>query len=144
MHFYNTFKNELTTNFLEVHLIVIFRCNCHTNFHHTKYRVRASPASLCCGPWARRIYPSLVLVQPRKTRPCLTESLLMGRKESNQTNKQSYKHVFHVCAFSPVVCFNTIFYSSIKDHGRKNITMRACNLPLRFPQISSVRLNAAL
>ena len=33
------------------------------------------------------MYPSLVLVQPRKTRPCLTERLLMGRKESNQTNK---------------------------------------------------------
>ena len=35
---------------------------------------------------ARHIYPSLVLVQPRKTRPCLAERLLMGRKESNQTN----------------------------------------------------------
>ena len=34
------------------------------------------------------IYPSLVLVQPRKTCPCLTERLLMGRRESNQTNKQ--------------------------------------------------------
>ena len=34
------------------------------------------------------IYPSLILVQSRKTRPCLTERLLMGRKESNQTNKQ--------------------------------------------------------
>ena len=34
--------------------------------------------------WERHIYPSLVLVQPRKTRPCLTERLLMGRKESNQ------------------------------------------------------------
>ena len=32
------------------------------------------------------IYPSFVMVQPRKTRPCLTERLLMGRKESNQTN----------------------------------------------------------
>ena len=31
------------------------------------------------------IYPSLVLVQSRKTRPYLTERLLMGRKESNQT-----------------------------------------------------------
>ena len=29
----------------------------------------------------------LVLVQPRKTRPFITERLLMGRKESNQTNK---------------------------------------------------------
>ena len=33
------------------------------------------------------MHPSLVLVQPRKTRLCLTERLLMGRKESNQTNK---------------------------------------------------------
>ena len=31
--------------------------------------------------------PSLVLVQPMKTRPFITEILLMGRKESNQTNK---------------------------------------------------------
>ena len=34
------------------------------------------------------IYPSLVLVQPRETCPCLTERLLMGHKELNQTNKQ--------------------------------------------------------
>ena len=38
----------------------------------------------------RHIYPSLVLVQPRKTRPCLTERLLMGRKESNQTNNYQW------------------------------------------------------
>ena len=37
------------------------------------------------------IYPSLVLVQPRKTSCCFTERLLMGRKESNQTNKQTNK-----------------------------------------------------
>ena len=41
--------------------------------------------ALC--PWARHTNPSLVMVQPRKTRPYLTEILLMGRKESNQTNK---------------------------------------------------------
>ena len=51
-------------------------------------RVRASPASLGCDPWARHISPRLVLVQPRKTHPCLTERLLMEHKESNQTNKQ--------------------------------------------------------
>ena len=34
---------------------------------------------------SKPIYPSLVLVQPRKTRPCLTERLLMGCEESNQT-----------------------------------------------------------
>ena len=44
---------------------------------------------LTCGHWARHIHPSLVLVQPRKTRPCLNERLLMGRKESNKTNKQN-------------------------------------------------------
>ena len=34
------------------------------------------------------MYPSLLLVKPVKTRPCLTERLLMGRKESNQTSKK--------------------------------------------------------
>ena len=38
---------------------------------------------------ARHIYPSSVLVHPRKTRLCLTERFLMERKESNQTNKQN-------------------------------------------------------
>ena len=41
--------------------------------------------------WDTDIRSSLVLVQPRKTRPCLTERLLMGRKESNQTNKHRHK-----------------------------------------------------
>ena len=35
------------------------------------------------------INPSLVLVQPRTTRPCLTERLLLGHKESNQTSNQN-------------------------------------------------------
>ena len=38
-------------------------------------------------------YPSLVLVQPRKTRPCLTERLLMGRKASKQTKQLLYHSV---------------------------------------------------
>ena len=50
---------------------------------------RASSGSLCCGPRARHIYPSLVLVQPRKTRPYITERLLMGRKEPNQAKNMS-------------------------------------------------------
>ena len=41
-----------------------------------------------CGvSFSKKINPSLVLVQPRKTRPYITERLLMGCKESNQTNK---------------------------------------------------------
>ena len=41
----------------------------------------------CVVSLSKNINPSLVLVQPRKTRPFITERLLMGRKESNQTNK---------------------------------------------------------
>ena len=41
----------------------------------------------CVVSLSKNIYPSLVLVQPRKTRPYITERLLMGRKESNQTKK---------------------------------------------------------
>ena len=46
-----------------------------------------SITALCA--WARHINPSLVQVQPRKTRPFITERLLMGRKKSNQTNLYS-------------------------------------------------------
>ena len=45
------------------------------------------PVLTAGGPYARHIYPSLVLVKPRKIRPYITERLLMGRKESNQTKK---------------------------------------------------------
>ena len=41
----------------------------------------------CVVSLSKNINPSLVLVQPRKTRPFLTERLLMGHKESNQTKK---------------------------------------------------------
>ena len=46
--------------------------------------VGASPASLVVS-LSKNINPSLVLVQPRKTRPFINEILLIGRKESNQT-----------------------------------------------------------
>ena len=47
---------------------------------------------------SNNINPSLVLVQPRKTRPYITERLLMERKESNQTNTHlnSSFYVFHI------------------------------------------------
>ena len=44
---------------------------------------------------SRNINPSLVLVQPRKTRPFITERLLMGRKESNQTNNPCHADFFY-------------------------------------------------
>ena len=46
---------------------------------------------------SKNINPSLVLVQPRKTRPFITERLLMGRKESNQTNKTNdHYHILKI------------------------------------------------
>ena len=58
----------------------------------------AAGSSLTCvtALWSlnKTNYPSLVLVQPRKTRPYLTERLLMERKESNQTNNQNKQTIF--------------------------------------------------
>ena len=44
----------------------------------------------CVVSLSKNINPSLVLIQSRKTRPFITERLLMGRKESNQTNKNFF------------------------------------------------------
>ena len=41
----------------------------------------------CVVSFSKKIKLSLVLVQPRKTLPFITERLLMGRKESNQKKK---------------------------------------------------------
>ena len=82
-----------------------------------------SPASLRCGPYARHIYPSLVLVKPRKIHPYITERLLMGRKESNQT-KKVIKEMFQrsltancllwgLIVSIPDVCF---FFTVINGH----------------------------
>ena len=53
-------------------------------YHSEMLRVRASP--LCVVSLSKNINPSLVLVQPRKSRPFITERLLMGRKESTLTD----------------------------------------------------------
>ena len=41
----------------------------------------------CVVSLTKTYNPSVVLVQSRKTRPYITERFVMGRKESNQTNK---------------------------------------------------------
>ena len=64
----------------------------------------------CVLSLSKNINPSLVLVQPRKTRPFITERLLMGRKESNQTNKSSISNgpcfnSFHIHVhFNEMLC----------------------------------------
>ena len=82
--------------------------------------------ALC--PWARHIYPRLVLVHPRKTRPCLTERLLMGCKESNQinkqTNKQNKKNMYKCLAYS------SPFLASLLDYATANRCIRAVSTGL--------------
>ena len=47
----------------------------------------------CVVSLSKNINPSLVLVQPRKTGSYITERLLMGCKESNQTNKTKHYYI---------------------------------------------------
>ena len=56
--------------------------------------------SLSILPSTHIIIPILILVQPRKTHPNITERLLMGRKESNQRKQKSllvYQCDFQQC-----------------------------------------------
>ena len=67
----------------------------------------------CVVSLSKNINPSLVLVQPRKTRPFITERLLMVRKESNQTNKTCYSSTYIHCVSLSLRtlskrCFNDI------------------------------------
>ena len=57
----------------------------------------------CAVSLSKNMYPSLVLVLHRKTRPFITEKLLVGRKESNQTNKIKRAHVPRTCLMSSTV-----------------------------------------
>ena len=47
----------------------------------------------CVVSLSKNINPSLVMVQSRKTRPFITERLLMRRKESNQTKTKPMKSI---------------------------------------------------
>ena len=58
----------------------------------------------CLVVLKQHIYPSLVLVQSGRTRPCLTERLLMGRKESNQPN--TYIYCIYLSIHPYIVCQN--------------------------------------
>ena len=59
---------------------------CLTRDQSKRLLVRASPASLFCV-LEQDINPCLVLVQPRTTRPDITEKCSLGHNESNQSIK---------------------------------------------------------
>ena len=63
----------------------------------------------CVVSLSKKINLSLVLVQPRKTRPYITERLLMGRKESNQIKKSNFNEKVQ----PPVHCETAAKYSAI-------------------------------
>ena len=71
----------------------------------------------CVVSLSKNINPSLVLVQPRKTCPFKIKRLLMGRKESNQTNKNRAHNFLHLCDQKPhsnalihMACFSCIIF----------------------------------
>ena len=81
-------------------------------------------------PLARHINPSLVLVQPRKIRPFISERLLMGRKASNQTNKNHViahfmLHVYIYPYLSRLTLPPFIFQADIYIYLFFHVVMRA-------------------
>ena len=74
----------------------------------------------CVVSLSKNINPSLELVQPRKTRPYITERLLMERKESKQTNKQTipdgdtaWVGLIVLFIVAPIICVWSLFCCTI-------------------------------
>ena len=95
----------------------------------------------CIVSLSKNINPSLVLVQPRKTRPFITERLLMGCKESYQTKNQTNVVVqrigfvlnaivtLHVRIVSSVLLVHTCSIY-VMDGARKGL-MHSCSFVLK-------------
>ena len=64
---------------------------------------------------SKNINPSLVLVQPRKTHPYIAEKLLMGCKESNQTNSGPCLFISPQCRCSVEASKHDTVQSSMKS-----------------------------
>ena len=74
----------------------------------------------CVVSLSKNINPSLVLVQPRKTCPFITERLLMGRKESNQTSKKSSRHFQMHFLVRGDELFKPNLISGLRDGARRD------------------------
>ena len=96
----------------------------------------------CVVSLSKNINPSLVLVQPRKTRPFISERLLMGRKESNQT-KQTKNDMYQrettcnllFCNFSESI-FPSIAFR--RNTIRKQPLILVLNTDYRLMQVKSI------
>ena len=78
-HVVGTQKNRLNET------VLMITQNICSNRWIRKY-LQFNDRRLCVVSLSKNINPSLVLVQPRKTCHFITERLLMGSQESNQTN----------------------------------------------------------
>ena len=79
---------------------------------------------------SKNVNPSLVLVEPRKTRPFITERLLMRCKESNQTNKQMHGPIWTIIELAEdcmvlnnVTEFHKVLIKSIRLTERTSFQM---------------------
>ena len=99
----------------------------------------------CVVSLSKNINPSLVLVQPRKIHPFITERLLMGRKESNQTTNKWFIDIsmcfFHALIFarSQGSCLNTSpLLSSVFKHLMRDLaSINAIGYSCMFYRIST-------
>ena len=85
----------------------------------------------CVVSLSKSINPSLVLVQPRKTLPFITERLLTGRKESNQTNK-TIPLVFIFCS------------AMMQIQPNVNVAHSATELPRSFQKVDAERVTVCV
>ena len=105
----------------------------------------------CVVSLSKNINPSLVLVQPRKTRPFITERLLMGRKESNQTNKKPCHGIFTSTALKGETCsLISICYRFYRQSTskwaptRENLSSGVCKQQRRRPACASAQTDQRL
>ena len=84
---------------------------------------------------SKNINPSLVLVQPRKTHPCLTERLLMGRKESNQSNQSESSSTL----FLPMDNLKVCNQFGLRPRGYKTFSY-STQLSMKFNLLINVKM----
>ena len=77
------------------------------------------------GPSLHSSNPSLVLVQPRKTRIFITERVLMGRKETNQTKISPHQLKKNVVKFGPPL---TKLFGSKHERTLFSVTNKLCTV----------------
>ena len=77
----------------------------------------------CVVSLRKNINPNLVLVQPRNKRPFITERLLMGCKESNQTKQTNIAYTHSAL----ITCPTITLISSCNTMVQKSLHLLCCD-----------------